>query len=275
MTPSALLREGEKILGSSGVARPRWTAEQLLARRLECEPLCLYLEPPPLRPQEELRFRADLAARAGGMPLQYLLGEAAFYGREFLVGPGVFIPRPETELLIEEALGFITPSTIVVEVGTGSGAIAVTLALERPARSVVAIERSSTALGFARRNAARHRAGLAFVQGDLAGPLRPASADLMVANLPYLEPERAAGWPKELRWEPWMALDGGPGGLSVVRRLLPQAAAVLRPGGRLILEIGAGQAQRACRLARPHRLAPERVVQDLAGLERVVVLWKN
>ena len=275
MKVRGLIRPAVEVLEGSQVPRPQWTAEQLLAHRAGCLPVELYAEPPALDDKVQARFQMDVAARAAGVPLQYLMGMAGFYGRDLFVGPGVFNPRPETEVLVEMALDVIGPRhdrLRVVDVGTGSGAIAVTLALERPDLRVVGVERSEIALFFARRNARHHGAGVRFVHGDLLEPLAPASADLIVANLPYLDPEESAQWPKELHWEPWIALDGGAEGMDRIRDLLSAAGSVLTPGGRVILEIGMGQVGRVCRLAEERALHVVHVTRDLAGIDRVVVL---
>ena len=132
MTPSLdLIQEGARTLAAARVHRPEWTAEHLLAERLGCLPVDLYSSPPAIELEKSFRYRADVAARAGGVPLQYLLGTADFYGRRFAVGLGVFNPRPETEILVETVLDLLgsTPTGFrVADVGTGSGAIAVTLA---------------------------------------------------------------------------------------------------------------------------------------------------
>ncbi len=284
------------MLEAAHVPRPRWTAQQLLSHRLSCQPIELYLKPPSLSPDQLVHFHADVAARASGVPLQYLMKSASFYGREFSVGPGVFIPRPETEILIDVVLDVIASDQrersnleiasasprndelIVVDVGTGSGAIAITLKLENPHFRIFGVDTSTSALSFARRNADRHRANVAFLRGNLLDSFRPESVDLMVANLPYLDPEEAPRWPKELHWEPWMALDGGERGFFLMEQLIRQAALALRPEGRLVLEEGAGQTQGIRSFASSHGLEVEGIVCDLAGLERVLVLqppWKD
>ena len=269
-------------LEESGVPRAQWTAEQLLAHRAGCLPLDLYVGPTELGPEGQVRFQADVADRAAGVALQYLMGTAAFYGREFAVGPGVFNPRPETEVLVEMALVHLGSrherftvggrAPRVVDVGTGSGAIAVTLALERPGLSVTAVERSEVALSFARENARRLEAGVRFLRGHLLESLAPGSVDLVVANLPYLDPGESARWPRELHWEPWMALDGGAGGVDMIRELLSTAGRVMSPGARVILEIGMGQVEAVCASAEAQGLQVVHVGQDLAGLDRIIVL---
>ena len=288
-----LIQEGTRALGEAGIERPQWTAEQLLSDRLGCLPVDLYVQAPAVPPEESLRYRADVAARAGGMPLQYLLGSADFYGRHFAVGPGVFNPRPETEVLVEVTLDVLSvrgelvparggsasggePRTLqVADIGAGSGAIAVTLAKERPQLRLIAVERSDVALHFARRNAAAHGCDIRFLQGNLLEGFEPESLDAIVANLPYLDPEQAGSWPRELAWEPWLALDGGAEGVELIGTLIRQAATVLKPGGPMILEIGMDQANSVRTVAEQNGFRVDRIVKDLAGLDRIVVLWKN
>lgn len=279
-----LLKAAVVTLEQAQVHRPRWTAEQLLSRHLGCAPVELHLETPPVTDEQALSFQAGVAARAQGVPLPYLLGSAEFYGREFIVGPGVFCPRPETEVLVEAALRCLRmngaskddPGLTVADIGTGSGAIAITLALECSGVRVLATDWSSLALGFARRNAERLDAAVSFLQGDLLESCSRGSADLITANLPYLNAADSGAWPRELHWEPWLALDGGEGGLSLIGRLIRQAGSVLKPGGRLLLEIGEGQAGPVGLAARQEGFLMERIVRDLAGLERVAVLrWKS
>lgn len=264
------------LLESAGAPRPRWAAEQLLARRLKCQPLDLYVEPPPVEADEALRFRSDVSALASGVPLQYLLGTADFYGREFIVGPGVFIPRPETEVLIDVVLASRAigrgGGQVLVDVGTGSGAVAVTLALERPGLQAIGVDISAQALCFARENALRHDCPIRLLQGDLLDSLSARSADLIVANLPYLDRKTVPQWPRELIWEPRIALDGGEGGVVFLRRFMGQAQTVLRSQGMLILEMGWDQAEPIRQIARWASFEVERVERDSAGLDRALVL---
>ncbi len=268
-------------LAQAKVHRPHWTAEQLLSHQLEVDPITLHLDPPVLTDLQRTRFLKCVAARASGVPLQYLLGKADFYGRTFDVGPGVFIPRPETEVLIEAALNRFTPfreegqgggGLTLLDVGTGCGTIAVTLALERPEWKLFACDLSASALRFARRNAAALGASVQFLQGDLGCAVRAGAFDGIVANLPYLNPAQSDTWPVELAWEPRLALDGGQGGVAAIRRLLGNARALLKPGGALLLEIGEGHAELLEPAAAQLRFTLEPVIRDLAGLERVVVL---
>ena len=228
-----------------------------------------------LSESEAERFAALLSRAAAGEPLAHLIGEREFHGLPFAVTPDVLIPRPETEALVDGVLEWAekreSPPLRIVDVGTGSGAIAVTLAFRLPRSRVVAVDISPAALEIARHNARRH--GVAewvhFVLGDLldglAGPF-----DVIVANLPYVTTEELAAL-EAGRWEPPVALDGGPDGLSLIGRLLEQAPSRLARPGLLGLEIGYRQGERVvalCQAAFPD--AEVRLEADLAGLDRIV-----
>lgn len=224
------------------------------------------------------RLNQLLEARLAGEPLAYLLGKREFYGRDFLVDRRVLIPRPETETLIEHALAFIhneSPSRPrVVDVGTGSGAIAITIAAEVPGARVIAVDQSAGALTVAAENARRHGVAdrVKFLQGDLlvglAGPF-----DLILANLPYIPTAEIAKLQPEVRGEPRGALDGGPDGLDLYRRLFAQASDVLAPHGGLFGEIAFDQGALAARIASQSFQGRSVVVErDLAGQDRLVVV---
>lgn len=249
-------------------------AQILLGAALEADRAYLLAHPDqPLTAEQAAQFSAWVARCAAGEPLAYVLGRRAFYDREFIVTPDVLIPRPETEILLEEALKFAEARALVaVDVGTGSGALAVTLAALRPALTVYATDISPAALDVARRNAAQHNAAVTFWQGDLLSPLleRGIRADLILANLPYI-PSGDLPALAVARWEPRLALDGGADGLDLVRRLLRQAADGWRSGGLLLLEIGHDQGAAGaalCRAAFPG--AEARVLRDYGGHERVL-----
>ena len=189
-----------------------------------------------LAPEVEARVNADLAQRAAGEPLAYILGWREFYGRRFVVTPDVLIPRPETEELVTQALQIIDAQNAqtVLEVGTGSGAIAVTLQLERPKLSVVATDLSAAALVVAQQNAERLGAQVTFLKRDLLTGDLPCPPDLIVANLPYVD----AGWDwlsPELQYEPASALFAEDAGLALIKQLLRQATARF-PAATLVLE---------------------------------------
>lgn len=287
-----------RMLEEVGVANPRWVAEQLLARRLGQSRAEMLLEPAPLTEETRIQFLADAAACAAGVPMQYVMGSASFLGREFAVGPGVFIPRPETEGLVEAVLNLtsvrgepVEPRTFaqrpaqgerfrVLDVGTGSGAIAVTLALERPAWRVTATERSAVALAFARRNAETLGARVEFHSTDFLAGWGPDSFNGIVANLPYLDAAQAGRWPRELSWEPWLAQDGGRRGLEPLERILRDGKTVLAPGGWMALEFGDEQGAWLARRAAELGWREIELLPDLAGKERILLTrregeWKS
>jgi release factor glutamine methyltransferase len=253
-----------------------------------------------LTPDEAAAFEGLVARAASGEPLAYLTGHREFCGLEFEVDARVLVPRPETELLVDRALA-VRPAR-VLDVGTGSGCIAVALAVRLPQAVITASDLSAGALEVARRNAQRHgvAAQIEFVQSDLldfiqpptsqfpdfakqdrpTSHFRPPTSDsapphpfhLIAANLPYIDPDELRTLAVS-RFEPRLALDGGPGGLALVERLLSQAPSALAPGGLVLLEIGGGQGQAALRLARAaFPDASARIERDLAGLDRLLVI---
>jgi release factor glutamine methyltransferase len=227
-------------------------------------------------------FDRLIGRRLSREPLAYLIGEREFYGRSFLVTRDVLVPRPETEFVVDEALGLARTRQetgtgrgsggVIVDIGTGSGCIAVTLALELPGARLVATDTSEGALGVARENARRHGVAdrVEFRQGPfLAGFSGP--VDLVVSNPPYVpDSDRASLAPEVARFEPAAALFAGPDGLDVIRELVPRAAAALRPGGALVMEIGFGQATDVQRLVQDTGLREVRFVLDLQGIPRVI-----
>lgn len=257
---------------------PRLDAELLLGHILGCKRIDLYtMYDAEVGDADRARFRELVRRRAAGCPVAYLVGEREFYSLGFIVRPGVLIPRPETERLVEEAIAFARTSTVhrFLDLGAGSGAIAVALAREIPEARGVAVDLSPDALAVAAENARRHSVSdrVDFRKSnlfeDLAGE---ASFDLIVSNPPYVAEEEWAGLPSSVRdYEPRLALDGGPMGLGVLRRIVAECADYLRPRGRLLLEIGADQedAARALFDAAPGlRLGP--TIRDYANLPRVL-----
>lgn len=281
---------------------PRLGAEVLLAHVLGVSRAHLLAHPERLLSEPEWAAYARLVERCGqGEPLFYLIGHREFYGLDFLVDSRVLIPRPETELLVERALEFISahfPSTIA-DIGTGSGCIAVTLAVhlsnslsspsrlsqssergdveggEKGLRTIYATDISLAALEVARANAERHGVThkITFLQGDLLAPV-PEPVDLIVANLPYVARDewgQLAAEANVAEFEPIIALDGGPDGLALFRRFFQQAPTRLAPGGAVLLEVGAGQAEAVMALARAaFPRARISMARDYAGLERIV-----
>ena len=252
-TVASGLRWAERFLSGwpEGVASPAVDAEVLVLCVLGVPRSSLYADADRALSPPEARSLADLVRRrAAGEPLQYLTGHQPFRHLDLAVGPGVLVPRPETEMVVERALALIGPvaSPRVVDVGTGSGAIALSVAFECPSASVWASDISSEALGWARRNAAAHGlARVTFVEGDLLSPLPEwllGSVDLVVANPPYLSSAALEAAAPDVRdHEPVVALVSGPTGLEVPSRVVAAAHAWLRPGGWLLMETWPGQAE--------------------------------
>ena len=245
----------------------------MLARAWGVEEIALRLHPERNVPAEvEARYRAWLERRAAGEPAHHLTGECEFWGRVFEVSPAVLVPRPETELVIQIALELpLSPTARVLDVGTGSGCIAVSLAAERPKWRVSAVDRSGAALDVARTNAMRHGVEVIFEEADLTTSVEP-PWDLIVANLPYIPTTDLEALPREVHHDPPSALDGGADGLDLVRRLVEDLPRLLRPCGGAVLEIGEDQADDVAALAATAGLGVARRIKDPGGCERVVVL---
>jgi release factor glutamine methyltransferase len=225
---------------------------------------------------QHTRYQALVERCAAGEPLPYVVGHRAFYDREFVVTPAVLIPRPETELLLEDALKYAANAASsgirAADIGTGSGALAVTFAAHVPQAQVYAVDLSEAALNVAQINATRQGVAerITFLHGDLLEPLiaRGITLDVVLANLPYIASDEAHRLPVS-RHEPLLALDGGADGLDLVRRLLDQLPQVAAENGTTAwLEIGAGQG--AAVLAYARRIGAADLLYDYAGLDRIV-----
>jgi release factor glutamine methyltransferase len=278
-TIGRLLDWTARFLQQKGSESPRLDAEVLLAHALSCKRIDLYTRYEESASEEQrTRFRELVRQRLEGCPVAYLVNRKEFFSLEFEVNRNVLIPRPDTECVVMECLRLAqemaAPS--VVDIGTGSGAIAVAVARRHKDARVTAVDLSPAALEVARRNAARH--GLAervrFLEGDLFGPL-PAGHrfDFILSNPPYIAHEDMERLPAGvLHYEPHVALDGGPGGFAVFDRLAEQARRFLAPGGYLIVEIGAPQEGRARDRLSPY---PEydlaKTIRDGSGHPRVLV----
>ena len=268
MNVRTALLQGTQLLEQANISAPRLTAEVLLMRAIGQERSWLYAHS-----TDELievwwiHYGRYLHERMRGKPTQYILGRQEFYGRDFRVTPDVLIPRPETEGLVEAALA---QGGTILDIGTGSGAISVTLALETNAR-VFATDISCAALAVARENARDLQANVALVACDLGCAFADASFDAIVSNPPYVAERDRAKLQAEVRdYEPALALFAGEDGLAVYRRLIPEAARLLRPGGWLIMELGDVAGVREM-LRDWHSLE---IRDDLAGLPRVVMAVK-
>lgn len=238
-TVEAQLEHARRRLAAASIEQPRLTAGSLLGFVMGCERSQLFTHPERELSEEEItQFESLVARRGEGEPTQYILGLREFFGRDFEVGPAVLIPRPETELLVEAVLESGADSAGVLDVGTGSGCIAVTLACERPSWAIRAVDISEPALRVAENNARRLGARVEFRRGDLTEPFAGESFDVVVSNPPYVRNEDRKTLSREVRREPELALFAGEDGLDVYRRLIPAAARVLRRGGLLALELG-------------------------------------
>jgi release factor glutamine methyltransferase len=229
----------------------------------------------PLNPTDEARWRALIARRAQGEPLAYLVGHAEFWSLTLTVTPDVLVPRPETEILVEQALGMpAIDGACYLDAGTGSGAVALALKKERPQALVAACDRSPAALAVARANAAALGLDVAFWNGSWTEAIAARSCDLVVSNPPYVESTDPCLDDDGLRYEPRGALDGGADGLRAIAALIPAAARVLRPGGRLLIEHGAEQGGPVRSLFERAGLADVATHPDYAGHPRVTGgLW--
>lgn len=277
MTVADRLSDAESRARRAGSDATVWDARLLLAHAVGHD------KPLALDPRGDVpaaaasRFEDLWERRIAGVPVQHLVGEWDFFGRPFFVDSRALVPRPETELVVETALAEAPEARRVLDLGTGSGILAVTWLLERPESRAVAVDASADALALARRNAARHGVlgRLAFAAGDWASALAPGVAfDLAISNPPYLAVGDAAGLSVTVReYDPAVALYAGEDGLDAIRRLLSDLPPHLAPGAPFLFEIGSGQAEAVEReVSSRSAWRLERIVPDLAGIPRVAVL---
>ena len=266
-----MLRRAEAYLGRHGVESPRRSAEILMMHVLGADRAGLFTRTEGLTTTEARAFGRALCLRCTGVPVQHLTGSQSFRGLELAVGPGAFVPRPETEILVDVALDAVkhVERPLVVDVGTGTGAVALSIKDERSDAEVFATELSPEAASLARENAAQTGVSVFVFEGDLLSPLPPdlrGTVDLVVSNPPYVTPEQLRSLPAEVRSDPELALVGGTG---FHRRLADESPGWLRPGGALVVEVGADQGSEV-RTMFEERLEDVRVLPDLAGRDRVV-----
>lgn len=285
-TYSQIYRQAVKILRQAGLSRAELEAGWIVERGLQVNRLALHIEPhhavTPEACQEVFKL---VARRASREPLQYVLGTQEFYGRDMAVGAGVLIPRPESELVVEALLGLVKTDEghLLIDVGTGSGCLAICLALERPSAFILAVDRSTTAVSIAQVNARHHgvERRIGWVTGDLLTPLLSGRAagkvTAIVANLPYLSQAEWEHLPIDVKdFEPPLALCGGQDGFDEYRRLFSQAPKVLSMGGFLVIEIGMGQVDLVREeVAKSPRLRIVNIRKDAQGVERVVCLQRH
>ena len=273
MTLKQALHRARGILVGKNIEDAPLECELLLRHALRISQTQLYLDlDNELSPKQEEAFWQLVERRRNGEPTAYITGRREFYGLDFYVDPRVLIPRPESELLVERALSLAQnhPLSTIAEVGTGSGAIAISLALNLPEAKIYATDISAAALEVARLNCQRHGVidRVRLRHGNMLDPV-PEPVDLIVANLPYVKKLELAG----MSFEPRLALDGGRDGTEKIRQLCRQLDSKLRPGGFLLLEIGQGQRRAITTLL--YDLFPNgkiEVMPDLSGIERVVSL---
>lgn len=279
-----LIAWAAEYLEGYGVESPRLSAELMLGRVLNLERLQLYLRfDQPLKPDELAAFKELLLRRRAHEPMAYILGSREFYGLDILVGPGVLVPRPESEHLVEQGLkaleGISKPR--ILDLCTGSGCVALALAQERPDAQVIGVDISKEALAFAQRSTDKLELSqcLQWLAGDLYDPLAAAGGffHLITANPPYVREDEWEGLAAEVReYEPRQALVSGQNGLEMIHQIIAGSRAFLQPFGVLLMEVGAGQSKAALNIASQTGIF-ERVsaVQDLAGIERVVVCQRG
>lgn len=276
-TIGRILKWSAEYFASHGVETPRLDAEVLLAHALGEKRIYLYIHyDKPLEAEELAAYRGFVKRRAAREPVAYITGKREFMGLVFQVTPEVLVPQPDTESLVGAVLKHLKGESgeRIADIGTGSGAIALSLLHYLPRLAAAAVDVSPAALRVAKENAARleltERA--AFYEGDLLAPLAGETFDAIVSNPPYIPAAEIAGLAPEVQAEPRLALDGGADGLSFYRRLIQEAAAFLRPEGFLALEAGDGAAEPLKEMALAHGWKVLEAASDLAGIERAVLL---
>ena len=282
LTLIEILRRSEEYLRKHGIPDARRNAELLAGNVLGKSRLELYLEHDRLLEEDEIeRMRAVLAQRKGRKPIQYICGEAEFFGLSFDVNPSVLIPRPETELLVEETLKMLgevkSKEAVVYEIGTGSGCISVSIAKHSETCAIYASDISAEALKTASGNAARNGVAgrIEFLLGPDFEPFRNGlarRADIVVTNPPYVAAAEFEKLEPEVRdYEPRKALDGGPDGLDVIRRIVGAAPESMNPAGAILLEIGIGQSEAVAAWIRSTGSFMEpKISKDYQGIDRII-----
>lgn len=275
MTLKELYLTGKQKIECAGIDNPGLEASLLISEVFGTDKIHIYTKAEAQVCSDRLKeFDEIVARRISGEPIAYILGDAEFYSRTFLVGPGVLIPRPETEILVEEALSVIggISSPLVIDVGTGSGCIALTLGSERRDSMVVASDISFDAITVARDNAKRLDVrNVFFVQSDFLDFAKGRSCDIVVSNPPYVSETELDRLEHGIRgFEPLLALNGGKDGLDCIRRVASGAIGVLKSGGWCIMEIGADQDEDAMGMVATLGYREISLIADLSGVKRIM-----
>lgn len=275
-TIGAILKWTGQYFGEKGVDTPRLDAEVLLSHILGKDRLYLYTHfDQPLTPDELALYRDCVKKRVMRQPVAYITGCKEFMGLTFKVNAAVLVPRPDTEVLVEAAAGLLqgVDNPVAADLGTGSGAIIISILHMLDQAKGVAVDISSQALAVARENAVANQVAdrLTLKEGDLFTPLHGCRFDAILSNPPYIPAADIAGLTAEVRTEPRLALDGGSDGLAFYRRIMAAGPAFLQPGGFIAVEVGLGQAAVVAELAMQGGLAQIKIIKDLAGIERVVI----
>jgi len=286
------LREVTAILGECGIEDSHKEAELILTRCMEMGKVALYRDNPVLSPVQRAEINAILERRRKREPIQYIIGHVDFFGLEIHVGPGVLVPRPETEIMAEEVIksvkhrasgmkakavsvkGSEYSSLRILDLCTGSGCLALALAKEFSKSEVIGADVSGKALEYARRNARINNIqNVTFLNGNLYEPVKGRKFDIIVSNPPYIRRKDICTLQPEIKgWEPLEALDGGEDGLLFYREILSRAPEYLVPGGSLIMELGQGEAQDVLTIAEKSGFGRAALVKDYSGIERILRL---
>lgn len=271
MTLRTALDQGAELLTDGGIAVPRLTAEVLLSHAIRKDRVYLFTHPEAeLSELGWIHYGRYLHQRLKGVPTQYITKRQEFYGRDFRVTPAVLIPRPETEHLVAAVLARADRNSRIIDVGTGSGAIAVSVQLESQAE-VVASDISGDALAVAKQNAATHNSPVAFCRADLLQPFRASSFDIVASNPPYVALNDLHSLQREVReHEPHTALFAGTDGNALYQKLIEQAESALTSGGWLILELGYRSLDAVRDMLPADRWTQTEAIPDLAGIPRVL-----
>lgn len=273
-------------LGSAGILSARYDSEIILSSIVKTSRLDLYMERRTIEIAKRFEFESIVEKRAERIPLQYILGNANFMGFDFRVKPGVFIPRPETELLVEEALKILNLSPleypemrwIILDLCSGCGNISISLTKSISNCRMLAIDTSPDALDIARENAKLHGVGerIEFYEGDMFNPLNDNMLDMIISNPPYIPTKLLDNLSPEVKLEPRIAIDGGDDGLAFYKRIISECMPYLREGGWLLMEVGDDQAEEIRSILQESRVFNvHQVIKDYNGMMRVIIARKG